>query len=93
VGAGGEKKREEKKIRCTMVTPVTMEIMVHSEMGRLDFEKEGKGGVCQSWEHKFIKQAFQMSQELQGCSIVSLFGKSETNGFSSPEKGFARYHS
>lgn len=43
-----------------MVTPVTMEIMVHSEMGRLDFveeEEEGgkKGTVHQSWEHKFIK--------------------------------------
>lgn len=40
---GEKKNRGKRKIRCTMVTPVTMEIMVHSEMGRLDFEEEEEG--------------------------------------------------
>lgn len=39
-GGGRRKRREGGEIRCTMVTPVTMEIIVHSEMGRLDLEEE-----------------------------------------------------
>lgn len=45
--AGREGQGEKQKtggIRCTMVTLVTMEIRMHSEMGRLDLEEEEEGG-------------------------------------------------
>lgn len=41
---GQGEKQKGGGIRCTMVTLVTMEIRMHSEMGRLDLEKEEEGG-------------------------------------------------
>lgn len=57
-----------------MVTPVAMEIMVHSEMGRLDLEEEGgreeKGSGPPELEQTFRISAFQVSHELQEYSII-----------------------
>lgn len=41
---GQGEKQKTRGIRCTMVTFVTMEIRMHSEMGRLALEEEEEGG-------------------------------------------------
>lgn len=49
-------KKKNITIRHMLVTPVTMEIMVHSEMGRLDLEGEGGEGEWSSRAGTYIQK-------------------------------------
>lgn len=58
------KRKKKKKIRHMLETLVTMEMMVHSEMGRLDFEeeeREGKGSGAPE---------LQLSKSIKNCKSI-----------------------
>lgn len=67
------KGKEEKKIRHMLETLVTMEMMVHSKMGRLDFEEEEKREGEGEGEWCSRAAASHINREQQEYSIISFF--------------------
>lgn len=68
-----------------------MEIRVHSQTGRLNFEEEEEGGERKGLPEtgaKIHKISILNLSRLQGASIISFLGRSKTNSLSSTENGF-----